>query len=133
MTEKLLTFPPPTPSPTSPDPGDGVFRSKFNFFSSTASIQHNTTKDICTGTSSADPGIFCQGGGGGSRLLNVFYSLKRGPNGFITHFPGVGRTFPRGGGPIETYKTITCDIPGGSGPPITTLDPHMDIVAFWHE
>ena len=91
MTEKLLTF----PSPTSPDPGDGVLRSKFNFFSSTASTQPNTTKDICTGTPCADPGIFCQGGGcvcvgwgEGSRLLNLFYSLKRGSNGFITHFPG---------------------------------------------
>ena len=37
------------------------------------------------------------GGGGGSRLLNLFlfYSLKRGSNGFITHFPGGGvQLFP---------------------------------------
>ena len=40
------------------------------------------------------------GGGGGSRLLKLFYSLKRGFNGFITHFPGGGSTFSRGGGPI---------------------------------
>ena len=53
-----------------------------------------------------------RGGGGGSRLLNLFYSLKRGSNGFITHFPG-GPTFSRGGGPIETHITITCDFPGG--------------------
>ena len=38
-----------------------------------------------------------------------------------------------GGGPIETHITITCDFPAGSGPPIPPLDPHMDIVAFWHE
>ena len=139
MTEKLLTFPSPTLSPTSPDPGDGVLRSKFNFFSSTALTQPNTTKYICTGTPCADPGIFCQcggggGGGGGSRLLNLFYSLKRGSNGFITHFPG-GPTFSRGGGPIETHITITCDFPGGggSGPPISPLDPDMDNLAFWHE
>ena len=42
-------------------------------------------------------------------------------------------TLFRGGGPIETHITITCDFPGGSGPPIPPLDPHMDIVAFWHE
>ena len=70
--------------------------------------------------------------GGGSRVLNLFHSLKRGSNGFITHFPG-GPTFSRGRGPIETHKTITCDFPGGSGPPIPPLDPRMDIVAFWHE
>ena len=46
---------------------------------------------------------------------------------------GGGPTFSRGGGPIEPHITITCDFPGGSGPPIPPLDPHMDIVAFWHE
>ena len=30
---------------------------------------------------------------------------------------------------IETH--ITCDFPGGSGPPIPALHPHMDNVAFW--
>ena len=34
---------------------------------------------------------------------------------------------------IETDINITCDFPGGSGPPIPPLDPHMDNVAFWHE
>ena len=77
-------------------------------------------------------------GGGWSRLLNLFYSLKRGSDGFITHFPGGGGlTFSRGGGTIETQITITCNFPpgggGGSGPPIPPLDPHMDILAFWHE
>ena len=84
--------------------------------------------------------IFCQGGGGGglgSSLLNLFYSLQKGSNGFIQHFPG-GPSFSRGGGvqvliSIETHVTITCDFPGGSGPPIPPLDPHMDNVAFWHE
>ena len=77
---------------------------------------------------------FLSGGGGGgeggewgSRLLNLFYSLKRGSNGFITHFPagggggGGGPTFSRDGGPIETHITITGDFPGGSGPPIPPL------------
>ena len=35
-------------------------------------------------------------------------------------FQGGGgvQLFSRGGGPIETHITITCDFPGGSGPPI---------------
>ena len=75
--------------------------------------------------------IFCQGrGGGASRLLNLFYSLQRGSNGFITHFLGGGVQMLIS---IETHITITCDFPGGSGPPIPPLDPHMDNVAFWHE
>ena len=69
-----------------------------------------------------------------SRLLNLFYSLKRGSNGFITHFPGEGgQKFSKGGGTIETHITITCDFPGGAWTPYPPLDPHMDIVAFWHE
>ena len=54
-----------------------------------------------------------------------YYTFSRGG--------GRGPTFSRGGGPIETHITITCDFPGGSGPPIPPPDPHMDIVAFWHE
>ena len=86
---KLLTFPSPTPPPPLLPPqtlGIGSI-GRNSFFSSTASTQPNTTKDICTGTPCADLGIFCQGG---SRLLNLFYSLKRGSNGFVAHFPGGG-------------------------------------------
>ena len=54
---------------------------------------------------------------GGSRLLKLFYSLKRGSDGFIKQLQG-DPTFSRGGGPIETHITITCDFQGGSGPPI---------------
>ena len=85
---------------------------------------------------------FCQGGGGGSLtarkqpgqrffcvcfllVLNLFYSLQRGSNGFITEktilFKGSrGPTFLGGEGSrvqvlisIETH--ITCDFPGGGG------------------
>ena len=89
--------------------------------------------------------FFVVGGGGGGgegpgfSLLNLFYSLQRGSNGFIPHFPGGGGSnFFQGGGvqvliSIETHITITCDFPGGSGPPIPPMDPHMDNVAFWHE
>ena len=87
-------------------------------FSRTASTQ--TNKDIMRGSRN-----FLSGGrGGGGRLHNLFYSLQRGSNGFITHFPG-GPTFSRGWGggvqmliSIETHITITCDFPGWSGPPI---------------
>ena len=82
------------------------------------------------------------GGGGGVRLLILFCSLQRGSNGFITHFPGGVQLFPGGGGggpnanfyrhPYN-YITITCDLPGGYGPPIPPLDPDMDNVTFWHE
>ena len=43
-----------------------------------------------------------------------------------------GPTFSRGGGgsnclfPIETH--ITCNFPGGSGPPVPPHDPHLYIV-----
>ena len=47
----------------------------------------------------------------------------------FSRFKG-GPTFSRGGGggsnclfPIETH--ITCDFPGGSGPPVPPLDPHL--------
>ena len=65
---------------------------------------------------------FCQGeGGGGSRLLNLFYSLQRGPMVLLHIFQG-GSIFFQGGGvkmliSIETHihvhVTITCDFPGG--------------------
>ena len=99
--------------------------------------QHKPTKTFVPGEHARIQKCFCQGGGGASRLLNLFYSLQRGSNAFITHFPGGSSFFQGGGGPmlisIETHITISCDFPGGSGPPIPPLDPHMDNVAFWHE
>ena len=93
MMEKLLTSPLLPPSPTSPDPGDGVNRSNSTF-SRTASAN----KDICTRRTCEDPGMFLSRGGGASRLLNLFYSLQRGSNAFITHFPGGSNFFQGGGG-----------------------------------
>ena len=109
------------PSSTSPDPGDGVLRSKFNFFP--VQHHHNPTppKIFVPGYHARIQEFFVRGG---SRLLNLFYSLKRGSNDFITHFPGGGGpTFSRGGGPIETHITITCDFPGGGGGGGGGLDP----------
>ena len=61
MTEKLLTF----PSPTSPDPGDGVLRSKFNFLP--VQHQHNPTppKIFVPGHHAQIQEFFVGGGGGG--------------------------------------------------------------------
>ena len=82
----------------------------------------------------------------GQRFLlpNLFYSLQRGSNGFITEktilFQGSrgGPTFSRGGGgggggvqmliSIETH--IPCDFPGESETPIPPLDPHMTLNIF---
>ena len=76
---KIIDFPSPTPLSYLPRPWGWGLKVEFQLFSSTSSTQPNTTKDIFTGTPCADPGNFCQGGGwggGGSRLLNLFYSLK---------------------------------------------------------
>ena len=109
--KKMLTFPSPTPppSPTSPDPGDGVIRSKSIFFQYSINTTQHHQRYLYRDTMRGSRTIFVAGG---SRLLNLFYSLKRGFNGFITHFPGGCPTFSRGGGPIETHITITCDFPG---------------------
>ena len=60
MMEKSLTF----PSPTSPDPGDGVLGSKFNFFP--VQHQHNPTppKIFVPGHLVRIQDFFVGGGGG---------------------------------------------------------------------
>ena len=67
----------------------------------------------------------------GFQAPQLILQFKEGVQWFYYTFPG-GPSFSRGGGPIETHITFTCDFPGGSEPTIP-LDPHMDIVAFWHE
>ena len=132
MTEKMLTFPSPTPYPTSSDPGDGVLRSKINFFQYSINTTQHHLRYLYRDTMRGSRNFLS--GGWGSRLLNLFYSFKRGSNGFIKHFPGGGGPiFSRGRSLIETHITIKCDFPGGSGPPIPPLDPHIDIVAFLHK
>ena len=118
MTEKLLTFPSSTPSPTSPDPGDGVLRSKFNFFP--VQHQHNPTppKIFVPGHHAQIQEFFVRGGGWGVQALLLILQFKRGGSLVLLHIFQGGPTFSRGGGPIETHMTITCDFPGGSGPPI---------------
>ena len=81
---------------------------------------------------------FCQGGGVQAwrtenslgnvfiLVLNLFYSLQRGSNGFITEktllFQGSrgGPTFSEGGGGVSNFfqgeMHITCDVPGGTDP-----------------
>ena len=70
--------------------------------------------------------------GGGSRLLNLFLSLKRGPMVLLHIFQGGGGpTFSRGGGPIETHIIITCDFPRGLDPlsPSKSAHGHCGILA----
>ena len=134
MTEKLLTFPSPTPllPPQTLEMGS---IGQIQLFPE--QHQHKPTKTFVPGEHARIQEFLSGGGGVVSRLLNLFYSLQRGSNGLITHFPG-GSNFSRGGGvqmliSIETHITITCEFPEGSGPSIPPLDPHMDNVAFWHE
>ena len=116
MTEKLLTFPSPSPLSYNPRPRGWGLKVEIQLFSSTASSQPNTTKDICTRTPCADPGIFCQGWGG-VQAPQLILQFKEGVQWFYYTFSRGGPTFSRGGGPIETRITITCDFPGGFGPP----------------
>ena len=51
----------------------------------------------------------------------------------LLHIFQGGPTFSRGEGPIETHITIACDFSGGLDPLSPPLNPHMDIVAFWHK
>ena len=86
---------------------------------------------------------FCQagegGGGGGGRgptarkqsgqciflVINLFYSLQSGSNGFITEGRRGSNFFQGVGVSKETH--IACDFQGGggSGPPNPPLDPHV--------
>ena len=122
MTEKLLTshlLPPQTL-------GMGSLGRNSTFFQySIKTTQHHQRylyRDTMRGSRNFLPRGGGGGRGGGSRLLNLFYSLKRGSNGFITHFLGGGSNFFQGGGPIENHITMTCDFQGGgSGPPSIPL------------
>ena len=98
MMEKLLTFPSPTPSPTSPDPGDGVLRSKFNFFP--VQHQHNPTppKIFVPGHHVRIQGFLSGGGARGVQAPQLILQFKEGVQWFyytfsrggVHLFPGVG-------------------------------------------
>ena len=89
---------------------------------------------------------FSSGGGGGvqvsltKKALTMFFgpqlilqksngqfqrnlSFFKVPDG-VQHFPG-GPTFSRGGGSNCLFPIEICDFPGGSGPPVPPLDPHL--------
>ena len=102
MTEKLLTFPSPTPSPTSSDPGDGVLRSKFNFF-----FQYSINKTqlhliyLYRDTMRGSRNFLSEGGGecggGGVQTPQLIFQFKEGVQWFyytfsrgVQLFPGVG-------------------------------------------
>ena len=94
MTGKIFDF----HSPTSPDPGDGVNRSKFNFFSRTTSTQTNN-KDICTGTTYMHGSRILLSVGGGDPGSSTYFTVYRGGPMVILHiFQGGVQLFPGGGG-----------------------------------
>ena len=138
MTEKLLTFPSPIPLSYLPRPWGWGLKVEIQLFPE--QHQHNPTppKIFVPGHHARIQEFFVGGGGGlGVQALQLILQLrvKRGGPMVLLHIfqgggGGGGSTFSRGGGPKETHITITCDFPGGSGPPIPPLDPHMDIVAF---
>ena len=100
MTEKLLTFPSPTPSPTSPDPGDGVLRSKFNFFP--VQHQHNQTppKIFVPGQHERIQDFFVRGGGRGEGVQapQLILQLKEGVQWFYYTLSMGGSNFFQGWG-----------------------------------
>ena len=59
--------------------------------------------------------IFC--------VINLFYSLQSESNVFFTEGTRGSNFFQGVGVSKETH--ITCDFPGGSGPPNPPLDPHV--------
>ena len=103
MTEKMLTF----PSPTSQDLVDWVNRSKFNFFS-TRTTPTQTNKDICTGTTCADPGFFLSGGGGPG--YSTYFTVNRGGSMVLLPiFKGSNFFRGRGGGPNANFYRNPCN------------------------
>ena len=96
MTEKLLTF----PSPTSPDPGDGVLRSKFNFLP--VQHQHNPTppKIFVPGHHAQIQEFFVGGGGGGGGVQapQLILKFKEGVKWFYYTFSRGGSNFFQGWG-----------------------------------
>ena len=92
--------------------------------------------------SCANPGFFVRRGGGGGgvearrpensldnvffSVINLFYSLQSGSNGFITEGRRGSNFFQGVGVSKETH--ITCDFPeAGSGSPNPPLDPHVGL------
>ena len=148
MTEKLLTFPsllPPPPLLLPPQTlGMGSIGQNSTFFPE--QHQHKPTiKTFVQGQHARIQGFFVRwggggggGGGGGVQAPQLILQFTEGVQWLYYTF-----SFFQGGGgggggvqlliSIETHMTITLDFPGGSGPPIPPLDPHMDNVAFLYK
>ena len=129
MMEKLLTFPSPTPLPYLPRPWEWGLKVEIQLFFP-VQHQHNPTppkifvpghhariQDFLSG---GGGGWGVGGGGGGVQAPQLILQFKEGVQWFYYTFSRGGGgvpTFSRSGAPIETHITITCDFPGGSGPP----------------
>ena len=97
--KKIVDF----PSPTSPDPVDGVNRSKFNFFPE--QHQHKpTTKTFVPGQRTCtDPGFFVRRGGG-VQAPQLILQFTEGVQWLYYTFSRGVQLFPVwGGGPIANF------------------------------
>ena len=101
MTEKIVDV----PSLTSPDPGDGSIGQNSTFFQNNINTNKQQRHLYRDNVQARIQDFFVRSGGGGrrSRLLNLFYSLQRGSNGYITHFTGGSNFFQGGGGRIANF------------------------------
>ena len=98
--------------------------------------QHKPTKTFVPGQHARIQDFFCQGGGGGGGAVQapqLILQFTEGVQLFYYTFSR-GSNFFEGGGVrmlifIETHITITCDFPGGSGPPITLW---ISMWTMWH-
>ena len=136
MTEKLLTFPSPTPPPPLLPPETlGMGSIGQTSFLSQNSINTNQQRHMYRDMHGSR--TFLSGGGGGgvqAPQLILQYIYRGCPMVLLHIFQGV-QLFPGTGVQmlisIETHITITCDFPGD--PLSSLLDPHMGNVEFWHE
>ena len=120
---KIVDFPSPTPnpSPTSRDPGDGVNRSKVNSFPE--QHQHKPTKTFVPGQARFQIFFVRGGGGGGFKVLSLFYSIYKEGGGvqcFFYTFSREGPTFSRGGDPNANFyrNPYNYNLWFSRGPPI---------------
>ena len=110
MTEKLLTFPSPTPPLLPPQTLEMGSIGQIQLFPE--QHQHKPTKTFVPGEHARIQDFFVRGGGCSSTYFTVY---RGGPMVLLHIFQGGGGG---GGGvqmliSIETHITITCDFPGG--------------------
>ena len=73
------------------------------------------------------PQLILQKSNGQFQRILSFFKVPEG----VQHFPGGVQHFPGGSNCLFLIEThITCDFPGGSGPPVPPLDSHLGITVL---